>query len=106
MADSTQQRRTASRIPVYVKTKPPIFSSGYNAVLKEVRKKREVIEAKETRIRELKISLSNDSSQEQQGQVKSTHGHGDEFSETESGFLGSQLRSTIFSPGGTKRKGI
>ena len=100
---------TRSRIPVYTKTKkPPVFSSGYIAVLKDVRAKRAEIEAKECNIAELKDSLSSHNLSalrrtQTKPTTKETH---TSDSQTQSGFIGSQLRSTIVTPGGTKRKGI
>ena len=107
MAENLKERR--SKIPRYIRTTTPILSTEYRKVLKEVKIKRAEIEVKERKPQNLKNALPT-SEAEHDILVASSSCSSRLTREGERtspiGLLGSKIRSTIFSPGGTKRKGI
>ena len=107
MAENLKECR--SKIPRYIRTTTPILSTEYRKVLKEVKIKRAEIEVKERKLQNLKNALPT-SEAEHDILVASSSCSSRLTREGERtspiGLLGSKIRSTIFSPGGTKRKGI
>ena len=105
MADNPNERR--SKIPQYVRTTTPIVSIEYRKVLKEIKTKRLEIEVKEQKLEHLKNALP--ASEKERDILMAPRPSSSRTREEEKtspiGLLGSKIRSTIFSPGGTKRKG-
>ena len=106
MADNPNECR--SKIPRYVRTTTPIVSTEYRKVLKEIKTKRLEIEVKEQKLEHLKNALP--ASEKERNILMAPRPSSSRTREEEKtlpiGLLGSKIRSTIFSPGGTKRKGI
>ena len=106
MADNPNERR--SKIPRYVRTTTPIVSTEYRKVLKEIKTKRLEIEVKEQKLEHLKNALP--ASEKERDILMAPRPSSSRTREEEKtspiGLLGSKIRRTIFSPGGTKRKGI
>ena len=107
MAENLKERR--SKIARYIRTTTPILSTEYRKVLKEVKIKRAEIEVKERKLQNLKNALPTSEAEHDILVASSSRSsrltrEGERTSPI--GLLGSKIRSTIFSPGGTKRKGI
>ena len=106
MADNPNERR--SKIPRYVRTTTPIVSTEYQKVLNEIKTKRLEIEVKEQKLEHLKNALP--ASEKERDILMAPRPSSSRTREEEKtspiGLLGSKIRSTIFSPGGTKWKGI
>ena len=106
MAENLKERR--SKILRYIRTTTPILSTEYRKVLKEVKIKRAEIEVKELKLQNLKNALPTSEAEHDILVASSCSSRLTREGERTSpiGLLGSKIRSTIFSPGGTKRKGI
>ena len=107
MAENLKERRP--KIPRYIRTTTPILSTEYRKVLKEVKIKRAEIEVKERKLQNLKNALPT--SEEEHDILVASSSCSSRLTREGArtspiGLLGSTIRSTIFSPGGTKRKGI
>ena len=107
MAENLKERRP--KIPRYIRTTTPILSTEYRKVLKEVKIKRAEIEVKERKLQNLKNALPT--SEEEHDILVASSSCSSRLTREGArtspiGLLGSKIRSTIFSPGGTKRKGI
>ena len=116
MAEKPKERQ--SKIPRFVRTTTPVLSTGYRKVLKEIKIKRAEIEVKERKIDDLKNSLLDlkigkepkepagtalsTTRSGRSAQAEARHG---KTNVPSSEFVGSKLRSTILTPGGTKLKG-
>ncbi len=109
MAENPKEHRSKIPVPRYSRTTTPILSTDYRKVLREVKIKRAEIEVKEQKLQHLKNALPA-SERERCILVASsscpTRSTSEEETTSPIGLLGSKIRSTIFSPGGTKRKGI
>ena len=108
MAEKAGVRR--SKIPRYTRTTTPILSTSYRKVLQEIKSKRAEIEVKQRKIDNLKKTLPVEKEHDTLlsascSNIQSTQEEEKLTQASPSGLIGSKIRSTIFSPGGTKRKG-